>query len=65
MNILSYNKLMLISIKELKKMIENYKKDDLLQIRKKDQLEFIINNLKVLKEDIKEDLNKDQFIKDS
>jgi len=36
MNILSYNKLMLISIKELKKMIENYKKDDLLQIRKKD-----------------------------
>ncbi len=45
--------------------MENYKKDDLLQIREKDQSESIINNLKVLKEDIREDLNKDQFIKDS
>ncbi len=45
--------------------MKNYKEDDLLQIREKDQSESIINNLKVLKEDIREDLNKDQFIKDS
>ena len=45
--------------------MKNYKEDDLLQIREKDQSESIINNLKVLKEDIREDLNKDQFIEDS
>ena len=45
--------------------MENYKKDNLLQIREKDQLKSIINNLKVLKKDIRKDLNKDQFIKDS
>ena len=45
--------------------MENYKKDDLLQIREKDQLEPTINNLKILEEDIRKDLNKDQFIEDS
>ncbi len=45
-------------------MMENYKEDDLLQMRKKDQLKSIINDLKVLKEDIKKDLNKDQFVED-
>ena len=44
--------------------MENYKKDYLLKIREKDQSKFIINNFKVLKEDIKEDLNKDQFTED-
>ncbi len=39
--------------------MENYKKDNLLQIREKDQLKSIINNLKVLKKDIRKDLNKD------
>ncbi len=39
--------------------MENHKEDSLLQMREKDQLELIINNLKVLKEDIREDLNKD------
>ena len=45
--------------------MENHKKDDLLQVGKKNQLKFTINNLKVLKEDIREDLNKDQFTEDS
>ena len=65
---LNYNELTLILIKEWK-MIMNYKKDNLIQMKKKDQYYYLSelteDDLNVLQKDIKKGLKENHTVKNA